>query len=102
MPGVALFAALQLLAPRQIGGPASYVTTYGTSMLPRLHQGDLAIVREAGSYGVGDVVFYRSPMLYRMLHRIESVTDGRYTFKGDNNSFLDPGRVTRGDLVGKL
>ena len=41
-------AAWLLLAPTQIGGETSYVTTSGISMQPRFHSGDLAVVRPAG------------------------------------------------------
>ena len=37
-----------------------------------------------------------------MLHRIINSRDGHYYFKGDNNNFVDPGYVTRAELVGKL
>ena len=49
-------AAWLLLAPTQIGGETSYVTTSGISMEPRFHTGDLALVRPAASYKVGDIV----------------------------------------------
>ena len=37
-----------------------------------------------------------------MLHRIVAIHGGHYTFKGDNNSFLDPVHPTRSQLIGKL
>ena len=40
-------AAWLVLAPTQIGGETSYVTTSGISMAPRFHTGDLAVVRPA-------------------------------------------------------
>ena len=49
-----------LLAPTQIGGETSYVRTSGISMQPRFHTGDLAIVRPAERYKVGDIVAYRA------------------------------------------
>lgn len=72
-------------------------------MEPRFHSGDLAIVRPAGQYKVGDIVAYHSSLLHlTVLHRIYAITDGRYTFKGDHNTFLDPVHPTRADLIGKL
>src|SRR5512133_1249948 len=96
-------AAWLVLAPTQIGGETSYVTTSGISMAPRFHTGDLAVVRPAKHYKVGDIVAYRSTMLHTVvLHRIVAVKGDRYVFKGDNNNFVDPTRPARGDLVGRL
>lgn len=92
-----------LLAPPALGGSTSFVTVDGTSMLPTLHRDDLVMLRRSESYRVGDVVAYRSTLLQRIvLHRIVAVEDGRYTFKGDNNAFLDSERPMQADLVGKL
>jgi signal peptidase I len=100
---VLVVAAWLVLAPTQIGGETSYVTTSGISMAPRFHTGDLAVVRPAKHYKVGDIVAYRSTMLHTVvLHRIIAVKGDRYVFKGDNNNFVDPTRPVRGDLVGRL
>lgn len=99
-----LAAGWWFLAPPAIGGDTSYVVTDGISMHPRIHTGDLALVRPAGSYRVGDIVAYRSPELrVTVLHRINSISPaGRYRFKGDNNSWIDPGSVTRAAIIGKM
>jgi signal peptidase I len=94
---------LVLFAPSQIGGSSAYTTTEGISMEPLFHKGDLAISRPASSYKVGDIVLYESPVFHRpVLHRILVIQHGRYFFKGDNNDFVDPGWVTRDQLLGKL
>jgi signal peptidase I len=96
-------AAWLVLAPTQIGGETTYVTTSGISMAPRFHSGDLAVVRPADRYGVGQIVAYRSPMLHTVvLHRIIAVKGDRYILKGDNNDFVDPTRPVRAQVVGKL
>jgi signal peptidase I len=101
---IALAAAAWLfLAPTRIGGSTTYVITSGVSMEPRFHTGDLAIVQEAAHYRVGMVVAYHSSLLKEVvLHRIVAIHDGRYTFKGDNNNFLDPVHPTRSQLIGAL
>lgn len=72
-------------------------------MAPRFHAGDLAVVRRAGSYEVGQVVLYESPVFHRpVLHRILAIRGGHYFFRGDNNDFVDAGYATRGDLLGRL
>src|SRR3954453_21754335 len=96
-------AAWLLLAPTQIGGQTSYVTTSGISMQPRFHTGDLAVVRPAARYRVGQIVAYRSAALHTVvLHRIIAIKGDRYVFKGDNNNFVDPTNPSRAQLVGKL
>jgi signal peptidase I len=92
-----------LLAPPALGGSTSFVSVDGTSMVPRLRRDDLVALRPAHTYRVGDVVAYRSTLMGRVvLHRIVGVHGGRFTFKGDNNSFLDPDQPTRSELVGRL
>lgn len=104
--GLALVAAIvgfSFLAPPALGGSTTYVTTNGISMQPRFHTGDLAVVRPAGEYRVGDAVAYRSRQLDTVvLHRIVAVERGRFTLKGDNNSWLDPERPTGRKIIGKL
>lgn len=96
-------AAWLLFAPPLIGGRTTYVVTHGVSMEPTFHSGDLALVRPASSYKVGEVVAYHSSLLHIVvLHRIIAIHNGRYTFKGDNNSFVDPVHPTRAQLVGAL
>jgi signal peptidase I len=101
---VLLFAVAWLIAgPAQLGGATTYVTTHGTSMQPRLHTGDLALVRPAAEYRVGDVVAYRSSVLRRVvLHRIIARDGDRYVFKGDSNSFVDPVHPHRDELIGRM
>lgn len=100
---VLLAATWWLLAPTQLGGRTTYVTTHGISMEPRFRTGDLGVLRETGTYRVGDVAGYRSAVLHTVvMHRIVAITDGRFTFKGDNNSWLDPEQPTQEALLGSL
>ena len=99
----ALALSLFLLAPAQLGGSTTYTSTVGDSMEPMFHKGDLALIRPASTYKVGDVVLYESPVLHRpVLHRILVIQNGHYFFKGDHNDFVDPGYATRSELFGKL
>jgi signal peptidase I len=92
-----------LVAPPQLGGSTSFVIVDGSSMRRRLQPSDLVVLRGASDYRVGDIVAYRSRLLHRVvLHRVVAIQAGRYTFKGDNNSFLDPERPVRSQLVGRL
>ena len=91
------------LWPARLGGTVTYVSTHGSSMEPLFRQGDLAVVRSAGSYRVGDVVAYRSRLVDAVvLHHVVALDHGRYVLKGDNNSWLDAERPTASDLIGRL
>jgi len=101
---VLLFAVAWLVAgPTGLGGATTYVTTHGISMEPRFRTGDLALVRPAAEYRVGQVVAYRSTVLHSIvLHRIIAREGDRYVFKGDNNDFVDPVHPRRAELIGRL
>jgi signal peptidase I len=100
---VLVVAAWLLLAPTQIGGETSYVSTTGISMAPRFHSGDLGVVRPAADYRVGEIVAYHSKTLNLVvLHRIIAVKGDRFVTKGDNNDFVDPDHPARADVIGKL
>lgn len=101
--GCAFALAWYFLAPSSLGGETSYVVTHGVSMEPQFHTGDLAILRAAPDYQVGDVVGYRSGKLGAVvMHRIIADDSGVYTLKGDNNNWTDPDHPTKADLVGRL
>jgi len=92
-----------LLAPTQVGGQTSYAVVSGSSMEPGFGAGDLAILRPAGGYQIGDVVAYRDGDVGALvLHRIAGREGLRYVLKGDNNDWLDPYQPTEGEIVGQL
>ena len=55
-----VLSAVWLFWPLALGGGTTYLATHGISMEPGFHAGDLAILRTADRYAVGDVVAYRS------------------------------------------
>ena len=90
-------------APTALGGSYNYVTTYGTSMEPTLHRGDLAIVVAEQAYRVGDVVAYRSSVLHTIvLHRIIGRDGDRFVFKGDHNAWTDTDHPLATALIGRM
>lgn len=102
--GVAALALWLLAGPSALGGPVTYVSTYGTSMSPRVQPGDLVIARATREYRVGDAAVYRSEKLGGIVvfHRIVDVSpDARYTFKGDANGWLDPDQPTIDQISGR-
>jgi signal peptidase I len=86
-----------------LAGRFTLVTTRGVSMEPTYRAGDLVLTRSAGSYQVGDIIGFRSEKLGDeiILHRVVDIDGGRFTTKGDNNSWLDPDRPTEEAIVGK-
>jgi len=90
-------------APTQAGGMASYIIVIGNSMEPNFHVGDLVIAHEEPNYQIGDAVVYRNLELENFVfHRIISQEMGRYTLKGDNNSWTDTYQPSHEEVLGKL
>lgn len=99
-------ALLWFCLPQGLGGRAGWVLVSGTSMLPRLHTGDLVLVERQSSYHVGEVVAYRVPKGqpgagYEVIHRIVG-GNGRtgWTMQGDNRTLPDIWHPTNSDVVG--
>ena len=98
-----VLAAVWLFWPSSLGGGTTYVSTHGISMEPGFQTGDLAILRPADSYAVGDVVAYRSESLDTIvMHRIVAGDANGFVTQGDNNDWLDEDRPTEGEILGTL
>ncbi|PZE26649.1 signal peptidase I [Curtobacterium sp. MCLR17_042] len=102
-------AALAILVPRITGSVPLTVLT--SSMEPGMPPGTLAVVRpvDPSDIGVGDIVTYqiRVDRPGVISHRVVAVAigaDGRrlFTFKGDNNSAVDPERVVAAQVMGRV
>jgi signal peptidase I len=90
-------------APAKLGGQVSYVMINGISMEPNYHTGDLALVRRASDYRVGDIVTYHDPQMnVNIIHRIIGVNGDRFVIKGDNNSWVDAYHPNADEIIGKL
>jgi len=79
---VALLAAFWFfLAPKQLGGPATYVITHGGSMAKAgYHSGDLAILHGSSAYKVNDIAGYKDTGGFVVLHRIIRIDGSHYIF----------------------
>jgi signal peptidase len=92
--------------PQGLGGRASWVLVSGTSMLPRLHTGDLVLVEHQSSYHVGEVVAYRVPKGqvgagHVVIHRIIGGNgEAGWRMQGDNRTAPDLWYPTNHDVVG--
>ena len=92
-----------LLAPAMLGGSTSYAAIRGTSMAAHFHNGDLAVIRGASDYSVGEIAAYTNHDLNRVvLHRIVRRDGDHFVFKGDSNGYVDSARATKADIVGRL
>lgn len=104
---VLLLGVAALLWPATLGGKVHYVMVSGTSMEPHMHTGDLVLVREQGSYEVGDAVAYRIPAGETgegsvVIHRITGGTATKgFETQGDNRDRIDTWRPTGADVLGK-
>jgi signal peptidase I len=104
---VALVSALGWFClPQRLGGRADWVMVSGTSMLPRLHTGDLVLVERQSSYHVGEVVAYRVPQDqigagYVVIHRIIGGNDQTgWKLQGDNRTAPDLWHPTDHEVIG--
>ena len=99
-------ALLWFCLPQALGGRAGWVLVSGTSMLPRLHTGDLVLVEHRSSYHVGEVIAYRIPdgqvgAGHVVIHRIVG-GNGRtgWKMRGDNRTARDLWHPTNHDVIG--
>ena len=102
LTGALFVLAFFAFAPVRLGGSMHYLTIHGTSMEPKIHAGDVVVVRGQRTYGVGDVITYVSDMGGAVvLHRVIGMVDGRYIMRGDNNNFDDRYQPSVDEVVGR-
>lgn len=84
-------------------GWVGVVTTRGVSMQPTYQQDDLVVTRRSDSYGVGDIIAYRSAELSEevVLHRVIDTDADTFITQGDSNDWVDRDRPTTTDVVGE-
>ena len=97
-----LAAVWLVLAPIQIGGRLIYLIVTGSSMVPSMHNGDLAVLQQSQEFQIGDVVLYRHPNLGSVIHRIIAIEGNRYFLKGDNNDWQDSYQPSASEIAGKV
>lgn len=95
----AAVAAFFFLAPRQLGGWASYAIVSGTSMLPTLQEGDLVMARERPQYEVGDIVLFEVDG-GRVIHRIVGESEEGFIVQGDNKPRVDNWTPDHDEILG--
>ena len=93
--------------PVRLGGATSYIIIKGTSMEPKFHTGDLAVLRAQDSYRTGDIVAYRIPHGnagggHLVIHRIIGRSHGGFLMQGDNRDTPDSWYPKPSDVLGKF
>jgi len=81
------------------------LTVHGDSMLPNLKDGDMVKVQNCNEYKIGDVIaysFFNNERITIFIHRIIFLRNHYVLAKGDNNNFIDPIRIKKNDIIGKV
>jgi signal peptidase I len=98
-----VLSVVWLFWPLALGGGTTYLATHGNSMEPGFQAGDLAILRTADRYAVGDVVAYRSHSMNTVvMHRVVSADVTGFVTQGDNNDWLDQDKPSQDEILGRL
>lgn len=98
-----LGTALLVVVVLTLTGSMAWVVTTGNSMEPAFSAGDVAVVRPAGDYAVGDVIAYHNPDLGQIvMHRVVEQADGRLVTQGDNNDWVDSHHPAPEEVMGSL
>lgn len=87
--------------PQVVGGDHGFVVLSG-SMEPALSPGDVIIVDESASVGVGDVVTFDDGNTVPTTHRVIGVEGGQYVTQGDANENADGQPVPAGAVLGRV
>lgn len=90
------------LRPVSLGGSTGYVVVSGHSMEPALVTGDLAVLRAAPPYAVGDIIAFTTNGGV-VIHRIVGgdATAG-YDVQGDSRDLPDLWHPRRAEILGKV
>lgn len=93
--------------PVRLGGATSYIIIKGTSMEPKFHTGDLAVLRTEGAYHRGDIVAYKIPRGnagagHLVIHRIIGRSHGGFLMQGDNRTTPDTWYPKPSEILGKF
>ena len=101
--GLVLAGVVAFVATAFATGLIGYVDTYGDSMEPLYHTGDLVLVVRADQYHTGEVVAYHGGTDGQLvtLHRIVGGNANGFVVKGDNNRSVDPTHPRASQIIGQ-
>lgn len=81
------------------------LTIYGKSMLPTIADGQKIKIRLAENLKIGDIIAYYLPNKEKIriiVHRVIFLRESYVLTKGDNNNFIDPVKITRDKIIGRV
>ena len=95
---VAIFVGISVL---NLPGGYKLFTVQSGSMQPAFKIGSLVVVKPAGEYVIGDVITFKNAPP-TTTHRIQNISEGIYTTKGDANDAPDSEPARREQILGKV
>lgn len=102
---VLVLAGLFTVWPSSLGGRALWTTVAGPSMEPTWHTGDLVLMYNTGTWGIGDAVVYEERSDTGVAYVIHRIIDGNakdgWTIQGDNKPMPDEGLIAQERIVGE-
>lgn len=101
LAGLGLVAIFMGIPELNFPGGYKLFTVRSGSMRPRIPTGSLVVVRPAADYRVGEVITFK-PALMPITHRLQNISGGLYTTKGDANDAPDPEPARREQILGKV
>lgn len=100
-----IFIFIVVIFSADIFGPIRVFTNKSNSMNPAIDKGSITIVRDFGSYEVGDAISYYAQIDGAeeiITHRITGIGGNVYTTKGDANVVEDRELVKERLIIGKV
>ena len=95
---VAIFVGISVL---NLPGGYKLFTVQSGSMQPAFKIGSLVVVKPAGEYVIGEVITFKNAPT-PTTHRIQNISEGIYTTKGDANDAPDSEPARREQILGKV
>ena len=101
LAGLGLVAIFVGISGLNLPGGYKLFTVQSGSMQPAFKIGSLVVVKPAGEYGIGDVITFKNAPP-TTTHRIQNISEGIYTTKGDANDAPDSEPARREQILGKV
>ncbi len=101
LAGLGLVAIFVGISGLNLPGGYKLFTVQSGSMQPAFKIGSLVVVKPAGEYVIGDVITFKNAPT-PTTHRIQNISEGIYTTKGDANDAPDSEPARREQILGKV
>ena len=101
LAGLGLVAIFVGISGLNLPGGYKLFTVQSGSMQPAFKIGSLVVVKPAGEYVIGEVITFKNAPT-PTTHRIQNISEGIYTTKGDANDAPDSEPARREQILGKV